>query len=56
MSDVPAYIGIGIICTVFYMVMGIGVARTQKHFRLFLVFFWPIALGVIAYCGEVADE
>jgi hypothetical protein len=49
----------GVLCTIFYMVLGIGVARAvavmnKEQIRLPYVFMWPIALGVIAACGEVA--
>jgi hypothetical protein len=58
MSEDAALIGIGIVTTVAYMVMGFGVARAVARMkgqdvRLFVLCFWPIALGVIAATGDI---
>lgn len=55
MSEDLAMFAAGFLCGLFYVLMGVGVARTQKTFRLFTVCFWPIALGVLAYCGEISE-
>ena len=55
MREELIYIAIGALFIMIYMTMGIGVARTQKKFRLFIVFFWPVVLGVIAATGEIAE-
>lgn len=47
-----AWFAAGAVCAMVYMVMGIGVARKQKVWSLFTVFFWPVALGVIAQYGR----
>ena len=54
-----ALIGTTIICTTPYFVAGLGVARAvskmnAQPIRIFDLFFWPIALVVIAASGEIA--
>ena len=60
MSDTVAIAGSAVILTVAYMLLGIGVARAtakmkSRDARLFDLFFWPVMLGVIAACGDVAE-
>lgn len=59
-SDVFSY-ATGAVLMAGYMVMGIGctriisAAKRRAGIRLFEVFFWPVALSVIAYAGDMED-
>jgi hypothetical protein len=60
-TDTESWVLIGttIICTTAYFVAGLGVARAvskmnAQPIRIFHLFFWPIALAVIAASGEIA--
>ena len=56
--DIYAY-ATGAILAISYMVMGIGVSRIvskayqRVDIRMFEVFFWPIALCVLAVSGNI---
>jgi CBS domain containing-hemolysin-like protein len=61
MTDTESWVLVGntIICTMAYFVWGLGVARAvskmnARPIRIFDLFFWPIALVVIAAAGEIA--
>jgi hypothetical protein len=58
MSDELALIGIAVVCTVAYMMAGLGVARAvsiikARPLRMFELFFWPIVLGCLAAVGDI---
>lgn len=57
MGDDFALIGIGVVLTILYMVMGIGTARMLakikgRDIRLFDVFGWIIVMVVFASVGD----
>lgn len=47
----------GIFCGMFYLFLGVGVARlflkTEGKFSSLVLIFWPIALCVYAAAGEI---
>ena len=55
--DLPTAL-IAVLITCFYIFIGFGTARAisvmrKEQIRLFCIFFWPIALCVIAWAGEI---
>lgn len=55
--DLPTAL-ITVLVTCFYIFIGFGTARAisvmrDEQIRVFPVFFWPIALCVIAWAGEI---
>jgi hypothetical protein len=56
-TETLSLLGIGALSTLFYCVIGIGVARMifnlKGTFSLFCVFVWPIVACVYAYSGDV---
>ena len=56
--DYYALIATGALCSVAYMVAGLGVTRAvsamkNRPIRMFEIFVWPLVLGVIAATGDV---
>ena len=54
-----ALIGVGILLTVIYMAIGVGVSRMtgilkERNINLFDVFFWPIICLCYATVGDVS--
>jgi hypothetical protein len=52
------FVGIGVLVTLVYCLMGIGVARAVskmkgEDFPMVIAILWPIALAVIAWYGDV---
>lgn len=55
--DLPTAL-IAVLVTCLYIFIGFGAARAisamrNEQIRVFPVFFWPIALCVIAWAGEI---